>query len=85
MQLYKSNILVELELCLNDAFCFHFARTMRTTGWLRTSLLQLANGNHKVPVHPESHTKHANTLCAEKFRVYKQYSSGIYNGALKGQ
>ena len=70
---------------MNDAFCFHFARTACTTVWLRTSLLQLANATQKVPVYPRSHTKNANTLCGEKSRVYKRYSTFIYHGALRGQ
>ena len=85
MQLYKSDILFEIGLCLNDEFCFHFARTLCTTGWLRTSLLQLANTTQKVPVYPHSDTKHANTPCGEKLRVYKRYSSGIYHGGLRSQ
>jgi len=85
MQLYKGDILFEIELCLNDAFCFHFAWTVCRTAWLRKSLLQLSNATQKVPVYPLSHTKHASTLCGEKYRVYKRYSIGIYHGALSGR
>ena len=54
-------------------------------GWLRTSLLQLANATQKVPVYPQSYKTRKYTVWGEKVRVYKRYSSGIYHGALRGQ